>query len=97
MATGRQTTLSGSATSADQDLHYTSVGIHLQPKTKPDEMTGGEMTGGARTGTAMTGSARTKGGNGFRLLLQEMNTGIRMPLTSYSLASAREPLFVLLF
>ena len=88
MVIARQTTLSGSATSADQDLHHTSAEIRLHPKMKPDETTGGETTGGAKTGIAMTGSARTKGGNVFRLHRQGMNTGTRMPLISCSSASA---------
>ena len=88
MATDRQITLLGSATSAVQDRNRTSAEIRLHPKMKPDEMTGGETTGGARTGTAMTGSARTKGGNAFHLHHQGMNTGTRMPLTSCSSASA---------
>ena len=88
MATGRQITLSASATSANQDPHHTSAGIRLQPETKPDEMTGGKTIGGTRTGTAMTGNARTKGGNVFRLHHQGMNTRTRMPPTSCSSASA---------
>ena len=88
MATGRQTTPSGSATSAVQGRHRTNGEIHLRLRTKPDGMTGDVTTGGARTGIAMTVNVKTKGGNAFRLHRHGTNTRIRTPRTSCLSASA---------
>ena len=67
MATGRQTTPSGNATSAVQGRHRTNGGIRLLLRMKPNGMIGDATTGGAKTGTAMTANAKTKGGNAFHL------------------------------
>ena len=68
MATGRLTTLSGSATSAVQDRHRNTSGeIYLLHQMKPDVMIGGGMTSITMVGIMTTSNARTKGGTASHL------------------------------
>ena len=89
MATGRQTTPSGSATSAVQGRHHTNGEIRLLLRMKPDGMIGGVTTGGVKAEIAMIANAKIKGGNAFHLRHQGglTDTRIRTPPTSCLSAS----------
>ena len=93
MATGRPATPSGNATLAAQEHHRNTNGklylIHLPfRQSKPDMTTESGMTAIAKTKTMMTGNTRTSTACRLHRPETETTTRIRMPPTSFSLASA---------